>query len=105
AIVCDSFTLEERRLIHTRIQKAVPATTVIFLANSGDNNAQILVSAVRMDPESSYTGKSTRENTVCGALIVIVFTEAGSFRHRFPLLARNCLDSVQIGRAFPFSIG
>src|SRR5262245_65286901 len=47
AIVCDSFSLEERRLIHTRIQEAVPATTVIFLASSGDNNTEILLSAVR----------------------------------------------------------
>src|SRR5215472_591568 len=47
AIVCDSFTMAERRLIHMRIQRAVPATTVLFLANSDDNNAQILISAVR----------------------------------------------------------
>src|SRR5262249_24787655 len=58
AIVCDSFTLEERRLIHTRIQKAAPATRVIFLANSGDNNAQILVSAVRAPLELRSTGST-----------------------------------------------
>jgi len=55
AIVCDSFTIMERRLIHTQIQEAVPATTVIFLASSGDYNAHILLSAVRAALESQST--------------------------------------------------
>src|SRR5262249_56185683 len=50
AIVCDSFTMAERRLIHMRIQKAVPATTVLFLANSDANNAQILISPAYNPP-------------------------------------------------------
>src|SRR5215472_7678875 len=45
AILCDSFTPSENQLVHACIQETVPATTVIFLGTSADDN--VLLSAVR----------------------------------------------------------
>jgi DNA-binding response OmpR family regulator len=47
AIVCHSFTVSERRWIHTRLQEDAPTMTVVFLGESGDGNPKVLLSAVK----------------------------------------------------------
>jgi DNA-binding response OmpR family regulator len=47
AIVCHSFTVSERRWIHTRLQEDAPTMTVVFLGESADGNPKVLLSAVK----------------------------------------------------------
>jgi hypothetical protein len=47
AIICQSFTPEERRLIQRRIEKVLPATRILHMSCRGNNDSFVLLSSIR----------------------------------------------------------